>query len=203
MKLTPRVLAHSRSLRPFLAVLVLSLGSCFSTRPKLEEAHSGPAEDPVELAELHALVGVWDGTATATIHETGEVHEARSVHRVQWEAGGQFLIERTATSTGGAEPTTSIGVWTWDDFKEVYRCWRFDSRGAVHQRTMTWNEAEERWDLEMSSTLRGDPVPQTSKGTLRFVTPDERHYTWDRFEPGAEKPWVSVEGTSKRVEVQK
>ena len=188
-------------LRGTLALLLVTLVACAGPKPQLEEGASGPASEPVQLAELDKLTGVWDGTALAKLLETGEEFETRSIHRVQWEAGGHFLIERTATSTGGAEPTTSIGVWTWDEREENYRCWRFDSRGAVHERRMSWDEEAEQWVLSMTSNMRGETESYTATGTLTFPTPDERVYHWTRYRPGSEEPWVTIDGTSKRVEL--
>lgn len=180
-------------------LLALLTASCSTGPPKISEGEFQAAEDPPELAMLEPFVGVWDGVTTSTLVDTGESFESRSLRRVQWESGGQFLVERSAASIGSGPPSTSVTIWTWDDLAEVFRAWRFDSRGTVHQRTMQWNEDEQAWILEMTSQHRGEAELSRATGRMQFLSETERTYEWTRFHPGTEDPWVEIQGKSTRV----
>ena len=192
-----RLLASSGKLSASLFTLLTV--SCSTGPPQLSEGELRAAPDPPELALLEPFVGVWDGITTSTLVETGETFESRSIRRVQWESGGQFLVERSATRIGEGPPATSVTIWTWDDQGNVYRAWRFDSQGTVHERTMTWNDEQQVWLLEMISRHRGESEPSLARGNMRFTSEDERMYEWTRFHPGTDTPWVEIHGSSTRV----
>lgn len=189
-----------KSARVF-ALLGLSLvfAGC-NSRPRVTPSESlSAAAEPAELEQLNVLLGTWDGVAHITVLESGDTFKARSVREVHWEAGGQFLMERTVTRVEGGQPTTSVSLWTWDDSLGAFRSWRFDSHGTLHERILHWNEDEAFWQMEMTSQQRGESEPSLAEGVMRFISEDEKSYEWTRFKPGASEPWIKVKGQSKRV----
>jgi len=181
-------------------ILLIALTGCASPSVAPQDSASQAAAEsakPAELAELDRMLGTWNGVAHSTILETGEVYEVRSKRLVQWEANGQFLMERTLTSVEGGPPTSSVCIWTWD--RDAFRSWRFDSHGTIHERRMHWNADRNALLMEMTSQLRGEAEPSSAKGVMRFLSETEKTYEWTRCKPGSDEPWVKIKGESTRV----
>ncbi len=191
---------NSRTLASVLTcVLFPLLTGCFSSKYRARQDVLRAAPDPPELAQLDSMLGTWDGVAQSIVVATGETFDARSVRRVQWEAGGQFLSERTVTTVAGAQPTTSLCIWGWDELAKVFRSWRFDSHGSIHERTMSWDEERQLWLLDMTTRTRGEAEPSTARGALQYISEDEKVYEWTRYKAGSDEAWIVITGKSKRI----
>ena len=195
----PERFAYPRGMKFPAALLALLLTACASPVTRTVTPRFERAAEPAELATLDMLVGTWEGTSESTLAENGTVLQLRAITRVQWDVGGQFIQERTAIEIDGFPPVGAMGMWTFDDTTGEYRLWRFDSSGATHEGTMTYDPETRTMNMRTEVFERGQVFPSVGEGFMRFVSDDEKVYEWTVFAPDSDEVVNKTVGRSRRV----
>lgn len=190
---------YDAAMKLLVALIGLLLSACAAPVARSITPRFERAVEPAELATLDLLVGTWEGTSETTVAETGAVLKLRVITRVQWDVGGQFVQERTAIEIDGLPPAGAMGMWTYDDTAGEYRLWRFDSNGATHEGTMTYDVETRTAFMRTEVFERGQVFPSVGEGFMRFVSDDEKVYEWTVFAPDSDEVSSKTVGRSRRV----
>lgn len=143
-----------------------------------EDLHSMRPERPVELDRLNMLAGDWTSTGTMKVIGVDEPVEIQGKSRAEWQADGWYLVEQAEYRMGGGEPSKIIGIWTWDERKEVYRSWFFDSMGSQGAGTAKYDPETNSWKIKAKG--RGAIGRTKGRGTMRF-SGDTIEWTWKEY----------------------
>lgn len=146
---------------------VLGFGLLLATTLKAAPpTDGGPNPDVPELAELKMYVGKFQV-------EVVEPSDIRGQAEGEWIHNGRFVKQSFYVKNNqGSEVLNGTHIFTYDDKKKQYRCWRFYSNGISHEATGTWDAAHK------TMTWVG-PDPDSS-GTLRMVSTFDKEggQTW-------------------------
>jgi len=172
-----------------LAALVFAAGLTSACQPGADGRDVAQSAAPPEgpLARLDMLAGTWRGESTTSFIETDEEAKGRAATTLSWCLGGHYLCEVTTYETQGESASKVEGYWTWNAADEQYQFWRFDSRGRITVGTATYNPTEHAWTMSARTTDRQSGSVAHGHGDMRFVSDDEKTWTWTsavRSEPG-------------------
>jgi len=105
-----------------------------------------------ELKVLDRYIGTWDGQITMTAPEQKTSTESNTT---TWAIGGKYLQVKSTTKL---DDTEAMHLVTYDQQKQTYRYYWFNSAGLTFTSNGTWDEAKKTftWDgqIEDGVTLK-------------------------------------------------
>jgi hypothetical protein len=105
-----------------------------------------------ELKVLDRYIGTWDGQITMT---TPEQKTSTETNTATWEIGGKYVQIKT---TSKLDDSQAMHLITYDQQKQTYKYYWFNSAGLTFNATGNWDEAKKTftWDgqIEGGVTLK-------------------------------------------------
>jgi hypothetical protein len=123
----------------------------------------GADEKSDELKVLDRYIGTWDGQITMSAPEQKTSSETNTT---TWAIGGKYL---QAKSTTKLDDTEAMHLITYDQQKQTYKYYWFNSAGLTFNATGNWDETKKTftWDGQVEDGI-------TLKMTDHFIDDNTR-----------------------------
>lgn len=178
------------------SVWVMTVGSVVLVVNAARAADDAPAQGP-ELRRLQPFVGAWrTETNYRPIEWAPQGGKGKGYMTGRWTLNGSFL-NTEYHSTGNTGPYSGASMFTYDEKKQAYRLWWFDSRGGGQEFSGQWNEASRSFVLQSKGTdPRDRPVVKRVTyrliGEKKILVTLEYAYTNGNFKPYIETTYTKI-----------
>jgi hypothetical protein len=177
------------------ALLAAGLVGC--QKPNMEEMMKPPMR-PVELDQLNAFVGKWEGTWEMKMAGEEKPMTGKGTDVFAWDAD-KWVLTTHSEGTCGEHKMTGTGLWVYDSHEKDFKYGSADNYGMIMVGSGKYDAKTQTWHMKGTSheTIHGQQ--SVGEGTLKFIDANTMEWHWTEWDSCLHlMKFMEMTGTSHR-----